>query len=446
MSVIRAAASGAFWSIGIGVGVRVVGLVGTLAITHYLSPDVLGEVAAATILAMTANWLSHWGFNQYVIVKGGDSVDGVYHAAVLHLSLGLVAIAAVLALGDRFSTFLNAPNLDEYLPGMAIVVLIKRFGSIPDKLLIREMRFKYIALASGTGELAYISLAVALVVDDRSGRTCHRDRQHPAGPDRHGRGDAWRWPVARWLAPKPWRWKRVGEILRFGAPIGMESILFEIRPSVGQADVFALVRAFHTTGMYSLSYNLSDLPASLHRRACGHRAGSHDGQHRALEAQSGLRGGLRPARPDRDADGRRTRMRGRDAGQGAAFAANGRASPTSWGCSRRSPSCALSPQRSTRFSLRSERTWPLLWFELLKMSSCMFGGIALLSHPTVRWLRRAHCRLGSRCSSSAGLVVLSRQRISGRHALCAIARAGHSPPRPSPPRSCRFGRPSRRRT
>jgi O-antigen/teichoic acid export membrane protein len=403
MSVVRAAASGAFWSIGIGVGARVVGLVGTLAITHYLSPEVLGEVAAATILAMTASWLSHWGFNQYVIVKGSESSDGVFHATVLHLLLGLVAIGIVLLLADRFTSFLNAPNLGEYLPGMALVVIIKRFGSIPDKLLVRDMRFKYIALATGAGELAYISLAVVLVVTtDLGGHAIviANILQALIVTTAVTRGAGF----ARWLAPKPWRWKRVGEILRFGAPIGVESALFE---AGRQWDKLMFSRFFgpHTTGMYSLSYNLSDLPAS------------HIGEHVATVLVPTMVN-IEPSR--------RNQVFAEACGLlaivvmpmavGLACVAETLVkvllSPEWQGVAEflgvLAAIAVLRPFTAAIYSflMALGRTWPLMWFEVLKMS-VMFGGIALLV-PFGAVVAASALPIALAVQLSAGLFVLSR--------------------------------------
>jgi len=403
MSVVRAAASGAFWSIGIGVGARVVGLVGTLAITHYLSPEVLGEVAAATILAMTASWLSHWGFNQYVIVKGQESSDGVFHATVLHLVLGLVAIGIVLLLADRFTSFLNAPNLGEYLPGMALVVIIKRFGSIPDKLLVRDMRFKYIALSTGAGELAYIALAVALVVTtDLGGHAIVIANIVQAAivtaAVTRGAG------LARWLSPKPWRWQRVGEILRFGAPIGVESALFE---AGRQWDKLMFSRFFgpHTTGMYSLSYNLSDLPAS------------HIGEHVASVLVPTMIN-IEPSR--------RHRVFAEACGLlaivvmpmavGLACVADTLVKvllSAEWQgvadfLAVLAAIAVLRPFTAANYSflMASGRTWPLLWFEVLKMT-VMFGGIALLA-PYGAVVAASALPMALAAQLVAGLVVLSR--------------------------------------
>lgn len=260
MSLTRRAASGAVWSIGVGVLVRVVGLAGTLVITHFLAPAVMGEVAAATVLAFTANWMSHWGFNQYVVVKGAEHDDGLFHVTVLHLALGLLALALVVLLVDSFSVFFNAPNLSHYLPGMALVVAIRRMVSIPDKLLVRDMRFKLVALANGAGELAYVGLAVGLVVGTDLGgfaivvanivqALVVAAIEIPAAG------------LRRWLTPKPWNWKRVREILLFGAPLGVETFLSEAGRYWDKL-MFARLFGPHDTGMYSLAFNLSDLPAT----------------------------------------------------------------------------------------------------------------------------------------------------------------------------------------
>jgi O-antigen/teichoic acid export membrane protein len=259
VSLTRKAASGAFWSIGIGLAARVFGLVGTIVITHHLAPDVLGEVAAASLLAFSASAFSAWGFNQYVVVKADQHHDGLFHATVLHVLLGLVALTLVVLLAEPFARLVNAPNLGQYLPGMALVVALKRLASIPDKLLLRDMRFKYIAVSTGAGELIYVALAVGLVIGTSLGGHAIIvanivQALVVLGLEVAATG-------LRWLAPKPWSWERVREILRFGAPIGIESALHEAGRSWDKL-YFSHLFGPHDTGMYSLAYNLSDLPAT----------------------------------------------------------------------------------------------------------------------------------------------------------------------------------------
>ena len=214
------------WTIGLGLASRFVGLVGTVVVTHFLSPAVMGEVAAATVLAFTANWMSAWGFNQYVIVKAEEGPDAVFHATMLHLVFGFGALLVVLLAGNSFSEYLNAPNLGAYLPGMVAAVAIKRFTSIPDKLLMRQMRFRTVAIATATGEIVYVCIAVLLVVNTSLGGVAivaaNIVQALVVGViEISAQG------LRTWLTPVPWNWKRARDILRFGAPLGLESLLSE---------------------------------------------------------------------------------------------------------------------------------------------------------------------------------------------------------------------------
>ena len=260
MNIGHQAAAGAMWTIGLGLASRVVGLVGTVIITHYLSPAIMGEVAAATVLAFTANWMTAWGFNQYVIVRGADGPEAVFHATVLHLALGFTALLIVLLAGSSASGFLNAPNLGLYLPGMVLAVAIRRLTSIPDKLLMKQMRFRTVAMAVSTGEVVYVSIAVLLVVNTELGGLAIVAANVVQAIvvstiEISAQG------LRTWLTPVPWSWKRAREILRFGTPLGLESLLSE---ASRHWDKLAFSRLFgpQATGMYSLAYNLADLPAS----------------------------------------------------------------------------------------------------------------------------------------------------------------------------------------
>src|ERR1051326_1505476 len=92
MSLAHKAARGALWTVISSMGGRAVGVLGTLVMTRFLSPDTIGEVSDATILCMTANWLTIWGFGQYTVVKGrGDiTAEVTWHATVFYLVLGVI--------------------------------------------------------------------------------------------------------------------------------------------------------------------------------------------------------------------------------------------------------------------------------------------------------------------------------------------------------------------
>src|SRR5579862_6404394 len=97
MSLARKAARGAVWTVASSMTGRAVGLVGTLVMTRFLHPQAIGEVSDATILCMTANWLTIWGFGQYSVVKarGDEAHEVTWHATVFYVVLGVISLGLV---------------------------------------------------------------------------------------------------------------------------------------------------------------------------------------------------------------------------------------------------------------------------------------------------------------------------------------------------------------
>ena len=62
MTLVRDTVRGALWTIGTGVGSRVIGLVGTVVVTRFIAPADYGEVTVAAVFVMTANQISTIGF------------------------------------------------------------------------------------------------------------------------------------------------------------------------------------------------------------------------------------------------------------------------------------------------------------------------------------------------------------------------------------------------
>ncbi|MEO6368344.1 MAG: oligosaccharide flippase family protein, partial [Steroidobacteraceae bacterium] len=152
------------------------------------------------------------------------------------------------------------PDLVEYLPGMALAVLIRRAGSIPDKLLLRRMRFKTVAGANAAGEVAYVGCALTLVAFTRLGghsivvanlvQACITTGIIVAACG-----------VREWLTPSRLSWQRMREIFKFGLPMGVESFFYEAARYADKL-VFAKLFGAGRTGEYNLAYNLADIPAS----------------------------------------------------------------------------------------------------------------------------------------------------------------------------------------
>ncbi|HEU4732166.1 MAG TPA: oligosaccharide flippase family protein [Kofleriaceae bacterium] len=258
MSVGKRATRGAIWNVGASTGTRAIGLIGTLFMTRLLRPDVIGEVSAASVIAQTANWLSHWGFNQYMIVHGPKGDEQTYHASVVNLAFGFVGLCAIAGTGEWFAPMFNAPHLASYLPGLTLAILLRRIGAVPDKVLARELRFRELAIANGAGDLAYTISAITLAATTNLGGQAIVI------------GNIIQSAIASllvfratgmgWLRRTPWRWERVREILRFGLPLGVAQV-FDFATRYWDNLAFGAYFGPKIVGFYNMAYNLADIPA-----------------------------------------------------------------------------------------------------------------------------------------------------------------------------------------
>jgi PST family polysaccharide transporter len=254
------AARGALWTVVSSMGGRMIGVLGTLVMTRFLYPKEIGEVNDAVIIAMTANWLTIWGFGQYAVVKGRgkDEVEVTWHATVAYAVLGTISLALVVMLGGRLAPFFHAPRAAAYIPGMALAFFIRRFGVIPERVLTRRMKFGPSGMASLAGELAYTVVALALAAQGYGGwsivianivqsSVCVVILVRAAG-------------FASWATPSKLRWARIKDMLAFGVPLGVQGIAHN---ASRYWDNLAISHFFGPawTGRYNMAYNLADIPA-----------------------------------------------------------------------------------------------------------------------------------------------------------------------------------------
>lgn len=252
------AARGAMWSIGASVGARVLGLIGTLYMTRLLSPDVVGEVSAAAILAQTASWLSHIGFNQYMLTRAREDNDRLYHVSMLNAVFAIVGITAIAFTGSLFAPVFSAPNLALFLPGMAFAVLIRRLGAVADKVLVRDLRFRELAIANGVGEVVFTVSAVGLAATTKLGGlsiVIGNLLQSTITTVLILRATGF-----RWVHRVPWSWSRTREILAYGLPVGVGQVLHQASRYWDNL-AFSAFFGRSVLGLYNMAYNLADVPA-----------------------------------------------------------------------------------------------------------------------------------------------------------------------------------------
>jgi lipopolysaccharide exporter len=251
--------SGAAWTIICSIGARVVSLAGTLVLTRFLPPEVAGEVEIAFGLCLTANMLANLGMPAFIVSRRDTGREGVFHATVFHVGLGLVAGAIILLVRHPLAPLFNAPAMVRYVPGLALALLLDRVSMIPERVLLRELRFRRVALTRGMSELLFSFLVVGLAAGGLGGdsivwanlaRFSFLLLVFSLSVDRR-----------EWLEPCRLSWIRTREMFRFGVPLAVANLS---HTAARRWDNLLIGRLFGagTVGLYKTAYNLADLPAT----------------------------------------------------------------------------------------------------------------------------------------------------------------------------------------
>jgi PST family polysaccharide transporter len=266
MSLQHRVARGALWTMVASIAGRAVGALGTLVITRFLEPQVIGEVTDATIICMSASWITIWGFGQYTVVKGrGDVTTEVrWHATVAYLGLGALSLGLVAVVGGWFTPLLDAPHAAVYIPGMALAIFIRRAGAMPERVLTMRLDFRASGLALALGEIVYTVVAVSLAAvgafpKNWAGMSIVIGNLaqssvvvlifiRAAG-------------IRSWAAPTRLRAARFREMLRFGMPLALEGMAHQVSCYWDNLTISHFFGA-SGAGIYNMAYNLADIPAA----------------------------------------------------------------------------------------------------------------------------------------------------------------------------------------
>lgn len=259
MSLARRAVRGAVWTILTSVLARFLGVFGTLILTHLLAPEVVGEVSVATILMLSANQFSSLGFGQFVVANPKLPPSGVFQVATLHLGFGLAGVILVVLLSEPLAPALGAPGMTQYVPGLALSIILNRISIIPERVLVREMKFAMVGVSRTAGEITYVVTAVGLAYLDWGGMAIVMGNvTRSLVRSVLILGSA---PARAWLVPSKLEKDLCRDVFAFGGPlwIGSSASFFS-----GKWDNLLMSSLFGPTqlGLYNQGYNLADIPTS----------------------------------------------------------------------------------------------------------------------------------------------------------------------------------------
>lgn len=256
----RKAVVGAMWTIATGLGARVLGLIGTLVLTRFLAPDVYGEVSAASVVVMTAHFMSGLGIGQFIASKPDADRQTIFNATVYFLSAGFIVVGAVYLLREPIALHVvHAPGMLQYMPGLVVAMLIDRLWFIPDRLLLRDMHFRSVGLRNTAGELTYTGCSVTLAVLGWGGNAIVVATLLRAVVRLALTLPAVK--LAEWLTPSPLTREKARELFSFGLPLNFGSMA---NFGATKWDNLIIIRLFgeQVGGLYNLAWNLADIPAS----------------------------------------------------------------------------------------------------------------------------------------------------------------------------------------
>lgn len=257
MSVAHQAARGVAWNMLFGVSTRMLQLVGTLVLARLIDPDEYGAVLAASILVTTASICTSFALGQYLIAKRAPPEVAIQAMAV-HIGLGVLAMGVVCALRQPLGEFFGTAATGQYVIVFSIAYLLDRVRYVPERLILRALRFRTVATINAVGELLYIAGALATVrlwgpwalvfgALVRSAVTCMLYFRYA--------------PTAEWLAPLRFRLAEVRDLIGYGLPIMIGTISDQLAT---RCDNLIMSRMFDTgvMGRYNLSYSLAEMPVN----------------------------------------------------------------------------------------------------------------------------------------------------------------------------------------
>jgi PST family polysaccharide transporter len=181
-----------------------------------------------------------------------------FHVTAFHLCLGLLALVGLLLAGPLLGPLLDAPGMARYLPGLALSIAFDRIAFVPERILVRDLRFGRLSATRTAGDLTHTIVSIgsaalgfggASIVFGNIARSFVRLSVYVASVDRRD-----------WLLPSPINRKQTRELFAFGVPMALGALCeFATR----RWDNLLVSRFFGPgpTGMYNLAYNLADVPA-----------------------------------------------------------------------------------------------------------------------------------------------------------------------------------------
>ncbi len=162
MSIKEKAKAGIAWNVIADFGIQILRFGSSIVLARLLFPEDFGLMGVATIFINFAKRLANFGFTSALVQKKDIEkahIDSMFwFNTVIY---GLISIG--IYLGAAFAgKFFENPSLKSILPVIAIAFFIESLSSVPDALLKRKLKFKWLAFSRLVRNIVNISIAVVM--------------------------------------------------------------------------------------------------------------------------------------------------------------------------------------------------------------------------------------------------------------------------------------------
>src|ERR1044071_1180976 len=213
---------GAAWTLSSSLASRVVGMVGTFVLARFLVPAEYGDVTAAMIVTLTAFSITSLGVGIYLISTPELGREEMFNATCWFLATGIAALGAAWALSGPLGAWFEAPGLVRYMPIFVASALLDRIAFVPERMLIRRLRFRRISLSRAAGELLFTGLSLTLASRGAGAMSIAWATLARAGLRTAAIVPAVHW--RDWLEPHRLRMAALRPIIRYGTGVSVGSI------------------------------------------------------------------------------------------------------------------------------------------------------------------------------------------------------------------------------
>lgn len=142
MSLTQKTTIGIIWNFAELLSKRGIGIVVTLLLARFLTPEDYGLVAMVAVFLAIANSLMDLGFNQALIRKKEANNADFSTAFYANLALGALSYLILFFSAPFIATFYEEPRLTVIVRVIGIVILINAFQVVQSAILNRNLNFK----------------------------------------------------------------------------------------------------------------------------------------------------------------------------------------------------------------------------------------------------------------------------------------------------------------